>query len=313
VLYVGKATNLRARVRSYFSGDERRKVSQLLRETERIDHVVCAGTLEAAVLEVRLIHRHQPPFNRRSKMWDRYAYLKLTLDEAFPRLSVVRSPRAGDGCLYLGPLTSTGAARLVAEAIESAVPIRRCTARVPKVAVAAPCAPAQLGVATCPCAATVSKPEYSEIVERLVRGLTGEPSVLLDPLRARMAALAEAERYEEAADVRDRAAALTRALARQRQLDSLRRAGRMELDVSGRRLVLTAGRLSGDDGQLDLLDDDAPGPEAPLPRHLVDELSCVASWLDAEATSVRLVHCDQPWSVPVPRLPRFEPVRATRR
>ena len=63
VLYVGKATNLRARVRSYFGGDDRRKISQLLRETEAIDHVVCAGTLEAAVLEVRLIHRHQPPFN----------------------------------------------------------------------------------------------------------------------------------------------------------------------------------------------------------------------------------------------------------
>ena len=93
VLYVGKATNLRARVRSYFGGDDRRKVSQMLRETVAIDHVVCAGTLEAAVLEVRLIHRHQPPFNHRSKLWSRYAYLKLTLNEAFPRLSVVRSPR----------------------------------------------------------------------------------------------------------------------------------------------------------------------------------------------------------------------------
>ena len=131
VLYVGKATNLRARVRSYFGGDERRKVCQLLRETETIDHIVCSGPLEAAVLEVRLIHRHLPPFNHRSKLWSRYAYLKLTLNEAFPRLSVVRTVKPGDGCLYLGPLSSTGAARLVAEAIESAVPLRRCTARPP--------------------------------------------------------------------------------------------------------------------------------------------------------------------------------------
>ncbi len=128
VLYVGKATELRSRVRSYFSGDERRKVSQLLRETVAIDHVVCPGPLEAGVLEVRLIHRHLPPFNRRSKLWRRYAYLKLTLDERFPRLSVVRTARA-DACLYLGPLSSSGAARQVAEAIESAVPIRRCTRR----------------------------------------------------------------------------------------------------------------------------------------------------------------------------------------
>ena len=316
VLYVGKATNLRARVRSYFGGDERRKVSQLLRETHAIDHVVCAGTLEAAVLEVRLIHRHQPPFNRRSKLWDRYAYLKLTLNEPFPRLSVVRAPRAGDGCMYLGPLGSMGAARLVAEAIESAAPLRRCTARVPAVPRSAPCAPAQLGVATCPCAGTISRRDYGQIVDRVVHGLTVDPSVLLEPLTARMAALAELERYEEAADVRDRAAALARALARQRQLDALRRAGRIELEVApGRRLVVRGGRLAGEPGQLSLDDAEADDAAAdgPLPRHLLDELSCVASWLDAEARSVRLVHCEGPWSVPLPRLPRFEPVRTASR
>ncbi|HWI02312.1 MAG TPA: exonuclease domain-containing protein, partial [Acidimicrobiales bacterium] len=312
VLYVGKATNLRARVRSYFGGDDRRKISQLLRETEAIDHVVCAGTLEASVLEVRLIHQHQPPFNSRSKLWSRYAYVKLTLDEAFPRLSVVRSPRAGDGCLYLGPLGSTRAARLVADAIESAMPIRRCTAKVPKCPVAGPCAPAQLGVAVCPCAGGVSKGEYAQIVDRLVRGLTGDPSILLDPLRARMAALAATERYEEAADMRDRAAALSRALTRQRQFDALRRAGRVVIEVADdvpRRVVLRSGRLVTETDQLSLEPDGDPGPDLPLPRHLVDELTCVVSWLDAEARSVRLLHCEEPWSVPVARLPRFEPVK----
>ena len=137
-----------------------------------------------------------------------------------------------------------------------------------------------------------------------------------------MAELAAADRYEEAADVRDRAAALARALTRQRQLDALRRSGRMELEVlagpgpgggpSGpRRLVLRGGRLAGDVGQLSLLDDDEedPGADQPLPRNLVDELSCVASWLEAEARTVRVLHCEGPWSFPVPRLPRFEPVK----
>lgn len=118
VLYVGKATDLRSRVRSYFSGDDRRKVLPLLREAEAVDHVVCASPLEASVLEVRLIHRHLPLFNQRSTRWKRYVYLKLTLDERFRRLSVVRVPRPGDGCLYLGPLASTAAARQVADAIE---------------------------------------------------------------------------------------------------------------------------------------------------------------------------------------------------
>jgi DNA polymerase-3 subunit epsilon len=178
---------------------------------------------------------------------------------------------------------------------------------------AGPCAPAQLGVSTCPCAGTISRSEYATIVDRAVHGLTVDPSVLLEPLTARMTALADLERYEEAADMRDRAAALARALARQRQLDALRRAGRIEIEVAGdpgRRVVLTRGRLAEGTGQLSLEDTDEPAQEGPLPRHLLDELSCVASWLDAEARSVRLVHCEEPWSVPLPRLPRFEPVRA---
>jgi DNA polymerase-3 subunit epsilon len=309
VLYVGKATNLRQRVRSYFSGDERRKVGQLLRETESVDHVVCPGPLEAAVLEVRLIHHHLPPFNRRSKLWRRYAYLKLTLDERFPRLSVVRAVRPGDGCLYLGPLASVGAARQVADAIESTVPIRRCTGRPGRVAREWPCTPAQLGVATCPCAGTIGERQYAQLVDRVVEGLTGDPGVLLDPLHDRMTALAAAERFEEAATARDRAAALARALQRQRALDRLRRAGRVELEPppSGppRRIVLAAGRLVDDPDALDLRPVDDARAGAPVAPDLVDELSCVAAWLDAEAHRVRLVHCEGELSSPLPCLPSF--------
>jgi len=330
VLYVGKATELRSRVRSYFSGDERRKVSQLLRQTVTIDHVVCPGPLEAAVLEVRLIHRHLPPFNHRSKLWRRYAYLKLTRNERFPRLSVVRGVR-DDGCLYLGPLSSVAAARQVADAIESAVPIRRCTGRPGRGQRDGPCTPAQLGVATCPCAGTVSEADYGVLVDRVVAGLTVDPALLLTPLRDRMAALARAERFEEAAMVRDRADALGRALHRQRLLDRLRRAGRVELELPGvtkgtprppRRLVLANGRLvdAADADTLDLWAEGPSGsgakpegPGTPLPRHLVDELSCVASWLDAEAHRVRLVHCEGELASALPPVPRLVPAKGASR
>ena len=310
VLYVGKAANLRARVRSYFSTEQRRKVTQLLREMQAVDHVVCAGPLEASVLEVRLIHQYMPPFNRRSKTWRRYAYLKLTLGERFPRLSVVRRVRADDGALYLGPLPSTGAARLLAEAIETAVPIRRCTATPPRQPRAAPCAPAQLGVSLCPCAGQVSEIEYRNVIHRLERGLTTEPALLLDPLCHRMNTLAAAERFEEAADARGRAAALARALSRQRRLESLRRSGRLEVEgPDGRRVVLAGGRLldgplfaaaSGDES-------DERGEPGPIPRDLADEVSCVAAWLDAEASRLRLVACDGELASPLPRLPSYEP------
>jgi DNA polymerase III subunit epsilon len=308
VLYVGKATNLRARVRSYFSSDGRRKVDQLLRQLEAIEHIECRGPLEAAVVEVRLIHYHQPPFNRRSKVWRRYAYLKLTLDERFPRLSVVRAPRPGDGCLYLGPLPSSGAARQVADAIESVVPLRRCTARVGKAGRAGACAPAQLGVATCPCAGQIGEREYAAIVARVVQALTADPTPVLEPLVARMRALAEAERFEEAADTRDRASALVRAISRQRRFDGLRRSGRLVVEAhGGERVVLGGGRLLA--GPAPVLDLDDADLAAPLPRELADELACVAAWLDAEAARVRLVACEGELCSPLPRLPRFEPRR----
>ena len=322
VLYVGKATDLRRRVRSYFAGDERRKVGQLLREAEAIDHVVCSGDLEASVLEVRLIHQLSPRFNRQSKLWRRYAYLKLTLDEAFPRLSVVRVPRSGDGCLYLGPLPSAGAARVVADAIEAAVPIRRCSRRLslrqPQTRTA-PCAPAQLGVAACPCAGATTVDDYAAIVERVVGGLQVDPSLLLEPLERRMRLMAEAERYEEAALARDRAAALSRALTRQRRLDSMRSAGRLTFEVDGDiAAVVEGGQLVSAWRQgeaqpalpLALSPPVCAAPaDGPLPKELADEVVCVASWLESRAAvgRVRLLHCEGELASPAAALPRYEP------
>lgn len=347
VLYVGKATNLRTRVRSYFSGDGRRKVAQLLRETERIDHLVCPGPLEAEVLEVRLIHELLPRFNRQGTRWRSYTYVKLTCNERFPRLSVVKST-PDDGGLYLGPVSSTRAARLVAEAIESVVPLRRCTARIGGRGSAssapvrdAPCTAAQLGVSTCPCSGAIGEAEYGALVDGLVHALTCDPAALLDPLTERMEALALAERYEEAADVRDRAAALARVLARQRRLDALRRSGRVQIELPGAGGVeLRHGRLarswgppeaeragatlalpfpvgpSGDDpGDGDEpgegLLSPGPGPALgePVARHQVDELVCVARWLDATAGRARLVHADGGLSSPLPALATYEPAR----
>lgn len=280
VLYVGKATNLRSRVRSYFSTDERRKIGSLLRETARIDHKVCPSTLEASVLEARLIRELEPRFNSHGTRWRRYPYLKLTLGEAFPRLSVVRAVR-DDGGLYLGPLRSTAQARTLAEAIESVVPLRRCTQRVrtrtatsdtitsdtvisdtvisdtggsdtggsdsgPEAVPTrtAPCASAQLGVSLCPCAGGVSATEYASHVRRVVDGLTGRPDLLVEPLTARMEEMARAERFEEAAAARDRLGVLVTALGRQRRMDQLLGCDRLLVEVeSGEVAELRRGVL----------------------------------------------------------------------
>lgn len=314
VLYVGKAANLRQRVRSYFSTDERRKIGQLLRETHRIDHQVCRNGLEAAVLELRLIHEHLPRFNRQGTRSSKYPYVKLTLDERFPRLSVVRKLQ-DDGALYLGPVSSSKAAHRLIEAIQTASPIRRCTSKSTSRTSKPVCTAAQIGVAGCPCSGHTPEDEYREVVVDLVAGLTHEPRRLLDPLDARIAALADEERYEEAADVRDRGAALSATLRRQRRFDLLRRAGRVRFQVGNAWAELDNGLLSRCGGiddppsLLDLREPDATPPTVagPPTRSEADELLCIARWLDENAHRISLELTTGELAEPLPRLPTFVP------
>jgi len=310
VLYVGKAANLRSRVRSYFSGDDRRKVSALLRETQRIDFQSTATKVEAAVLEVRLIHIHSPRYNHQVKRWRSYAYLKLTLTEEFPRLSVVRTAR-DDGNLYLGPLPSTAVARLVADAIECASPLRRCARKVRRNRTldddTGPCSAAQLGVAMCPCTGQLTAAQYAPVVAEVVHALTVDPARLVTRLQDRMLDLAAVERYEEAANVRDRAAALSRSLERQRRLDSVRRAGRMVIELDGgERVELHNGVLRS----LSLLPVEPPPRQGPLGRDLADELAVVSAWLRDHRGQIRILSCDGELAFPRQVLPTFEPRRS---
>jgi DNA polymerase III subunit epsilon len=318
VLYVGKATNLRQRVRSYFAGDDRRKIGNLLREARGVRHQVCTSTIHAAVVEARLIRDLRPRYNRRGTQWATYPYVKLTLSEAFPRLVLARTVKA-DGDLYLGPLSSRVAAALVIEAIQSVAPLRRCGQPLgPRTAGrrATPCASSQLGVALCPCAGEVEG--YAAAVQLVAEGLTRDPAVLLDPLQARMTRLAAAGRFEEAAATRDRAAALAAAMTRQRRLDGLRRAGRIRVRLTdGAGIEVIAGALSaawgaGDAEPPPALWADGPSPEGPLPRLWADEVAFLAAWLDdaARAGKISLEHCDEGLSSPRWRLPSFTPIAA---
>jgi DNA polymerase III subunit epsilon len=215
VLYVGKATDLRARVRSYFGADDRRKITDLLKESAAVDHVVCPTPIEAAVREVRDIHAHRPRFNRRSKHPDREVWLKLT-DERFPRLSIVKAQRE-DGATYLGPLASRRVAERVADALHEAAPIRRCTDRIGSRTRFSPCALAEMGRCLAPCDGRVTPEGYAPAAATVGRAMGGAVAAVVAPLEARMRALAAADRYEEAADVRDRLQVLLAAVARARR------------------------------------------------------------------------------------------------
>jgi DNA polymerase-3 subunit epsilon len=271
VLYVGKSKDLRARVRSYFYGDGRKKIEDLLAEVTAVEGIPCASELEALVVEARLIVAHEPKYNRRGKTWRRSAYLKVDPSEAFPRVKVVREAHPGDGCAYLGPFGSGARARLAKEALEEVLPIRRCTKAMSARTRFAPCALADIGRCTAPCDGRTDPERYGELVLRLTSSLQA-PGELLGALEARMVALAGQERFEEAGLVRDRLRALADGLHRRRQESWLVGAGALVLrDRDGTPLPFHDGALVCGDGAAPIA--------LPCPRDRADELAAVRSWL----------------------------------
>jgi DNA polymerase-3 subunit epsilon len=292
VLYVGKAVDLRARVRSYFYGDERKKVQDLLDAVATVRAIpTAAGEAEALVLEARLIAQHQPHFNSWGKRWRRYAYLKLDPTEAWPRLKVVRgAPAADDGCLYLGPFGSSSIAREAKDALEDVFPIRRCTRAMAARTRFAACALADMGRCLAPCVGRTSPERYGELVGSLADSLSS-PGGLLAALEARMLALADDERFEEAALARDRLRAIAESLWRHR-VDGWLTAGRLVLrGPVGERLEIHRGALARSGDRI-------PEPiGSPAPRERADELAALRSWVCRRQTRVEA--CDVPPSEPV--------------
>jgi DNA polymerase III subunit epsilon len=316
LLYVGKATNLRTRVRSYFA-DGRRAIGPLLRQTTAVEHRTCTSTLEAAVVEQRLLRQHRPPFNVAGKP-TAPTYVRLDADARFPRLVAARRPRSGGP--QLGPMAA-GTARLVIDALETAIALRRCTTTLgsrPLPCRDGPCTPAQLGVASCPCAGTISVGRYDDLVRSAQRALDGEVGAVLALLAERMAVLAAAQRYEEAALARDRAAALAQVVTRQQRLGALHDAGTIELELAGDgRAVIDGGVLVDVRGTRaepagQLVVPDPPGTNDAHDLAAIDERRCIARWLDAEGGRARLVRSDAPLALPWRALPVFAPRPAYR-
>ncbi|MEY4172989.1 MAG: putative polymerase epsilon subunit [Actinomycetota bacterium] len=307
VLYVGKATNLRQRVRSYFGGDERRKVGPLLRETQRIAHTVMPDALSAEVLELRYLHRLAPRYNKVGTTWQKYCYVRLTTGEAWPRLVITSEPAASG--LHIGPLASRSAATTVIEAVHTALPLRRCTGKR-----SAPCSASQMGTALCPCNTHADADAYWAVVAKAVAALTTSPAIVLEPLWRRVEQLALAQRYEEAALTRDRALAFAAAVDRQRMVDQLRSAGDVGLRLHDTEYHLRDGVLLEVTmpGQLPTglelpPPDTLPSPN-PLPRHAADEVLCLARAIERASHHARLMWSSGEWSrptSPVPRLTRL--------
>ena len=307
-IYVGKATNLRARVRQYFYGDQRRTIGSLMRELDSVDHIVCPTPLEAEITELRLIHTYRPRYNRRSRPPKSSHWVKLTA-EPFPRLSVVRTLKT-NALAHLGPFRSKTAADLVVAALWDATMIRRCSSR-PGTR-SARCAPAQMGAALCPCDGTLDPIEYQRVVDQIVEGISCRSEFLLDPLVERMEQLSSEQRYEEAGWARDRHDALARAIETSRTWVALGGLGVCEMEgEDGSHVVVDHGRLvctwrAGSSPPLRPTPDvgSEPGNEVPDSVETAEEARLIWNWM--KSTPLRLIDATGSLALPVRPVIRLE-------
>lgn len=207
VLYVGKAKDLRARLGSYFqkSADLDMRKAAMVRQVRDFSTVVTGNELEALALEANLIKQHRPKYNVILRDDKNYPYLKLTMNEQWPRLEVVRRT-ARDGAIYFGPYVPAGAMWEALDFIKRNFGIRPCKYRLDRQM--RPCVQHQMGRCPAPCAGLVERDAYMRSVDEVVKFLKGRSAGLLGDLRAEMGRLSDAMEYEAAARLRDRIAAI---------------------------------------------------------------------------------------------------------
>ncbi|OGL63489.1 MAG: excinuclease ABC subunit C [Candidatus Tectomicrobia bacterium RIFCSPLOWO2_02_FULL_70_19] len=204
VLYVGKAMRLRSRVRSYFAKrlDRGAWIARMVEDIASVEHVVTSNEVEALILESNYVKRHKPKHNVLLRDDKHFPYLKLSTQEDYPRLSVVRRS-AGDGADYLGPFPSPGSLRRTIRFLQKAFHIRACTGGIED-KTSKRCIYFQMGQCLGPCDGLQSREDYRAGVKDALDFLRGKTGGLVERLRAEMEAEAEALRFEAAAKLRDR-------------------------------------------------------------------------------------------------------------
>ena len=216
VLYVGKAINLRNRVRSYFhtSAQRNHKVSTLVKNMASIEWIVTASELEALLLEMNLIKRHRPRFNVLMRDDKRYPYIKVTWRDDFPKVYATRKA-IRDGSRYFGPYTSAAAMHESLHTLRKIFPYLDCDRTITGTDDRA-CLYHDLGQCLAPCIGAVDRATYRDMIDRLCRFLEGESGTVVRALEAQMRDLAERQEFELAARARDRLEALAKVVEHQR-------------------------------------------------------------------------------------------------
>ncbi|MEE9605040.1 MAG: excinuclease ABC subunit UvrC [Candidatus Scalindua sp.] len=225
VIYVGKAKNLRNRVRSYFqsSRDERLFISVLVKRIADIDFVLTDTEKEALILENNMIKQFKPRFNINLRDDKTFVSIKLDMDKKFPYPVIIRQIESPSGkgtskksnVLYFGPYSSAKAVRETLRFINSLFPIRKCSDNVFKSRVR-PCLYHQIGRCVAPCCDLVDEKTYKELLQEVILLLRGKNDELLKVLRGRMNEESKLMKYEKAAKIRDRISAIEETVEKQK-------------------------------------------------------------------------------------------------
>lgn len=203
ILYVGKAVKLSNRVRSYFSAQPKSaKVQALMDRVDDFDIILAATNLEALLLESNLIKLHRPYYNIKLMDDKHYPYIRLSVEEPFPRLTVARRVQ-NDGARYFGPYYGTSAIRQVTGILRRAFPLRTCTLKLPLQRLVRPCISYEIGQCLGPCAGLVSQEDYGKLVEEVTAFLKGRYKPVVERLHLEMAQASKEMQFERAAELRD--------------------------------------------------------------------------------------------------------------
>jgi excinuclease ABC subunit C len=216
VLYVGKAVNLRNRLRSYFqaSAAHSPKVQRLVENAADLDFFVTDSELEALILECNLIKKHRPRYNVRLKDDKRYPYIKVTWQEDYPRVQIVRRMHQ-DGARYFGPYTPASAMRQTLDLLRRIFPYLTCKRKITGTDDRA-CLYYHIKRCLGPCIGAVSKEEYRDMMDQVCLFLQGKGGEIVASLREAMEAAAEDMDFERAASLRDQLVAVEQVIEKQR-------------------------------------------------------------------------------------------------
>lgn len=252
VLYVGKARNLKNRVRSYFMSNLSPKTEALMERVGGLETIIVDSEAEALILECNLIKKHRPRYNILLRDDKNYPYLRIGIEEQWPRVTIVRR-MSQDGARYFGPFTKAGSLRETLSVLRRIFPYRTCSDTYLS-QTSRPCLDYQIGRCLGPCTGNMDRETYMETIDGVIKFLEGRHKDVRDTLTAHMEQCAENLDFENAARIRDRISALDDVTQKQkivlpdmkdRDILGLARSGRLSFVAL---LPVREGKLMGKEG-----------------------------------------------------------------